>query len=523
MNRFGWLFLLFFIGCGFTAKSQKPDQPHKDSIYVTIDLDTGNPTIYWAPPTFYPPTPTHPAPTGYIIYKRIVDALHPNGSNEAIDTVGPGVKSYTDFTSNGNNEKLTYLLASNGPTEKSQLSRLHSNIFITSFYDSCNHKIDLEWNLYQGWDNNKIHDYYYLYVGNDPVWGSYVLKDSISKFTTHYSLTNVNENQDYYFYLEAKRNDAPFATHSNLYHRFTKMPIHPAEMLVDSVIAEDEKVNIFFSIDTLTELTDFQLVRWENSDSVKSIFSKKMIYEFSDPKTTFFADTNDNWAARTRPFYYKVDAINTCPKIVKVTNLANSITPKVQSKGMKNNIQWDPLFIDPERESSGNYILYHVMRYAYTTVPLPVVLLPETSDTEISDDVSGFEGQGYSIKFCYQIEGFERNMLGSFAMMSRSRIQCTEIVPGVTMPDAFVPTDHFVNNGNPRNIFIPIITFKANYTLTIYNRWGSLVFSGENKGWNGHLSSGQLAQEGTYVYRLVVHTLGNRDVTKLGSVALIYN
>jgi hypothetical protein len=296
-------------------------------------------------------------------------------------------------------------------------------------------------------------------------------------------------------------------------------------MRVDSIVAEDQKVNIYFQIDPSTEITDFRVVRWENSDSVKSIFSKKELNKFSDPSITYFADSADSWAARTRPFYYKVDALNSCPKVVKITNHANSITPKVQSRGMINNIQWDQLFIDTARENIGNYARYRVIRQAYTTTPLAPVYLPETDQLEITDDVHGFEGQGYSIQFCYRIEGFEINTSGDTVMLSRSRMQCTEIVPGVIMPDAIIPTDNSHPNsatGNSRNTLVPIITFRANYTLSVYNRWGNLIFSGENEGWNGRLSNGQFAKEGAYVYRLVVHTSGNNDVIKTGNVTVIY-
>ena len=521
MNRFKWLMVLLIFSFSNVAKAQKPQMPTLN--YLTINLTNGNPTIYWTPPPLG--IPLIPDPTGYIIYKRITDALSPLGRNEPIDTVLPGITSYTDFSSSGNAERLTYLIASNGPTEPSQLTSLHSNIFITPKYDTCNNRIILEWELYKGWDNSKIYDYYYLYYGNTSNWATFALKDSINKFKGNYILNNVGENQLHYFYITAKRNDAPFITFSNLAFFDTKMPKHPSSMLVDSIIAEDKRVNIYFKIDPTTKLTDFRVIRWENSDSIKSIFSKKELYKFNDPTKTYYIDSSDSWTARTRPFYYKIDALNTCPKVVKITNHANSITPKVYSSGMINTIQWDKLFIDTVRENNGNYVRYRVIRYAYTTVPLPPVYLPDTDQIEITDDVHSFEGQGYSIQFCYQIEGNEVNLAGDTVMLSRSRIQCTEIVPGVIMPDAINPADYSHPNaitGSNRNTLTPIITFKANYTLSIYNRWGNLIFNGENEGWNGHLSGGQLAKEGAYIYRLVVHTIGDRDVIKTGNVTVVY-
>ena len=195
--------------------------------------------------------------------------------------------------------------------------------------------------------------------------------------------------------------------------------------------------------------------------------------------------------------------------------------------GMVNKIQWDQLFIDPERESKGNHAVYSVIRYAdRASIPLnPAYIYPNPDELEVTDNVHDFEGKGYSIKFCYQIEGYEKNSFDDATVMfSRSRIQCVEIIPGVIMPNAIIPTDISHSNspsGNNRNTLTPTITFVANYTLSIYNRWGNLIFNGENEGWNGRLAGGQLAKEGAYIYRLVVHTAGNRDVIKTGNVTVI--
>jgi gliding motility-associated-like protein len=303
------------------------------------------------------------------------------------------------------------------------------------------------------------------------------------------------------------------------------MPIRPNSMAVDSIIAEDRKVNIYFQIDQTTEFKRFQVNRWEQSDSIKSIFSRKMLGEFQDPKINYFGDTLDSWTARTRPFFYKIDAINTCTQVVKKTNLANTIIPKVHNRGLTNHIEWEKLYIDTSLiQHKNNYTRYRITRYAYTDIAMPPVYLPETDQLEIIDDVHEFEGRtpSYSVKFCYQIEGFERDLSGSVVMLSRSRIQCTEVVPGVIMPDAIIPNDTYVNNGNARNIFVPIITFKADYSLSIYNRWGNLVFEGRNTGWNG-IINGRMAKEGTYVYRLVINTSGNKDLVKTGNVTVIYH
>lgn len=530
MNRKYWILIFFYLGFNVVSYSQIEDRPQRPTFdYLTIDLNTGHPTLYWTPP---PHDPLYPDPIGYIIYRKNMDPLNPNHPIQ-VDSVLNGNTTFFTDTADGNKRRLIYEIASKGPKRTGIQTLEHSNIFITAVYDSCNHKIDLSWekdNNYHGWYNRiKKYD---VYISNNSNLATFTLLTSLLGNNPHTNILNVIENQNYFVYVEATKDTTglggiPYVTKSNLFHIKTTMRKHPATMTIDSIIAEDTKTTLYFKIDPNTGLRNFQIVRWENADSVKSIFTKKILNTFDNPNETVYADEADSWAARTRPFYYKIDALNGCLNVVKTTNHANSITPKVLAeKGMKNRIEWDQLYVDTAIDArKTNEVHYRVIRYAYKTTSESPFFLPETDQLEQIDDVHSLEGDGYSIKFCYQIEAFERNILGQSSMYSRSRIQCVDIIPGVTMPDAIIPTDYSDLNGtgNPRNVLTPTITFKADYALSIYNRWGNLIFYGENKGWNGILSDGQLAKEGSYIYRLVVHTLGNRDVIKEGSFVVIYH
>jgi hypothetical protein len=100
---------------GYSQTYPKPNEPIFD--YLTINLTTGNPTLYWTAPTY---NPQYPNPIGYIIYKRFIDALG-NDNYYAIDTVNATTLQYTDANANGNQSRLFYKLASLGPTEPSRM------------------------------------------------------------------------------------------------------------------------------------------------------------------------------------------------------------------------------------------------------------------------------------------------------------------------------------------------------------------------------------------------------------------
>jgi gliding motility-associated-like protein len=85
-------------------------------------------------------------------------------------------------------------------------------------------------------------------------------------------------------------------------------------------------------------------------------------------------------------------------------------------------------------------------------------------------------------------------------------------------PNAFTPNGDGIND-----VFKPTAYGAvANYTLTIYNRWGQMIFRSRDpgKGWDGTLSG--VPQPGdTYVWNCQYQLLGNKPDDKRGTVILI--
>lgn len=518
------LILLLTAETVFAQFYQKPKEPTFD--YMTIDLQTGAPTLYWTAPQN---DPQYPNPTGYIIYKKMPDSLG-NEDYFSIDTVDNSTFSYTDSSSNGNLERLYYRIASKGPTEPSRQTLYHANIWITSEYDSCNAVIKLNWEAYDGWKNENISDQYNLYMSNTNDISQFSLLDTVNKFDNKYFVQNIKENTDYYFYLTASRTDTALTTKSNLHYKRTIMPYHPVTMTIDSVLAGNDRTEIHFTIDSTTELRNFRLVRWEYPDTNKILFSAKTIEEFSDPTRTVSYDTSDTWAARTRKFYFKLDAINSCNKVVMVSNLCNTIIPIASPKETEIELEWDKLYIDTAKFPSriNNHINYKVYRIAFAQgVDLvdggEIVEVANISSNNYIDDISNYRylNPPYQFTFKYFIEATELTPAGGFVAFSRSRVVTTEIIPGVTMPNAIAPTMYNIQHGHARNIFEPVISFDAQYELTIYDRWGSVIYHG-TQGWNGKYSNGDYAKEGTYLYRLEVLTNESGSVVKMGHVSVVY-
>ncbi len=89
----------------------------------------------------------------------------------------------------------------------------------------------------------------------------------------------------------------------------------------------------------------------------------------------------------------------------------------------------------------------------------------------------------------------------------------------VYVPNTFTPNNDFIND-----VFQPIVTGASKYKLTVFNRWGDIVFETENvdAAWNGSPSNQNLSShQEVYNYRIEVEgECGNADLI-VGSVILL--
>ena len=88
------------------------------------------------------------------------------------------------------------------------------------------------------------------------------------------------------------------------------------------------------------------------------------------------------------------------------------------------------------------------------------------------------------------------------------------------VPNAFTPNGDGVND----NFFFSGYDLDvASYEMKIFDRWGHLMFLGENSldVWKGDGPDGKDAPQGTYAYRIIVKTMGGKEHVFNGAVNLI--
>jgi gliding motility-associated-like protein len=93
-------------------------------------------------------------------------------------------------------------------------------------------------------------------------------------------------------------------------------------------------------------------------------------------------------------------------------------------------------------------------------------------------------------------------------------------MPTLYLPSAFIPESEVAEN----RVFRPVgnSISEQNYEMLIYDRWGQLIFVSRQRdyGWDGYIN-GQLAPQGTYMYRITYEDTNGIPKMVKGSVLLM--
>jgi gliding motility-associated-like protein len=90
------------------------------------------------------------------------------------------------------------------------------------------------------------------------------------------------------------------------------------------------------------------------------------------------------------------------------------------------------------------------------------------------------------------------------------------------IPNAFSPSLSGPDGTGENDIFLPIMRGVSEFHMTVFNRWGELLFEthSETDGWDGYYK-GKLCPQDVYVYKIVAKYENGQTVTKVGDIHLI--
>jgi gliding motility-associated-like protein len=90
------------------------------------------------------------------------------------------------------------------------------------------------------------------------------------------------------------------------------------------------------------------------------------------------------------------------------------------------------------------------------------------------------------------------------------------------VPNAFTPDGDLYNES-----FLPVFTAGVDpydYHLTIFNRWGEILFESYNLevGWDGHFGGGGLVEDGVFIWQLEFgEKISDKKQTHRGHVTVL--
>jgi len=85
----------------------------------------------------------------------------------------------------------------------------------------------------------------------------------------------------------------------------------------------------------------------------------------------------------------------------------------------------------------------------------------------------------------------------------------------------YIPNSFTPNNDGINDIFMPTGENFTDYEMSIFNRWGQLIFKTDKlSGWDGGIS-GYYAPEGVYYYIIKFRDVKNRPDIRVGNITLI--
>lgn len=426
----------------------------------------------------------------------------------ALDTIYGGVTNFADDTASPNEQSETYLiLAIDECGNTSIFNDAHSTVFLEQSVISCEQKIVLNWNLYQGWTNG---------VGSQEVWaningGGAFLQATISGSDTSYVFENASNSDNYCFYIKSIENGTDVEVLSN---KICVVPdiIEPMRDLIlrNVKVLPDNSVELIWDWNSIAEIQSFEILQSLESDPVSTftiLNSTPAPIPLGNGKTYIDVISEPSESK----VFYKIQTTDDCDTVVE-SNYGSTIHLVGNPQpGFTNFLTWTSF--DIENAELVDYAIYRIVNDVSTFVEL----VP-AGTTFFSDEVDPSESSESNV--CYFVVAKANLTLpnGSIeSIESSSNTTCVEQLVSIVAPNAFAPQG--VNQ-----IFRPLIIFgeTVNYHFSVYNRWGELLFETKNidEGWNGKYK-GVIQPLGAYIFQVRITQVNGRVVEDSGVFTLL--
>lgn len=465
---------------------------------VSLDTITGQTVISWN-------QNDRPDTKGYLIY--IVDPI--SGLLIELDTVYGIANASFSYLESYTSGALTYTVAAfdscpsitGSPFNLSARDpNFHTTIFLSSTLTECNSSAILSWTDYNGWANGTS-SYDVFVKQNNGLWS---LAANTSANT--YEFIGV-AGETYCFAIKANNSDGRFSF-SNLNCTTIKSPPTPTYSYIKTATVKENKyIEIDYSYTPGAKVSQIELQRKKRNGTFEIL--ETVVNPL--PEHLFTDNAVD---VQNISYTYQVVYSDSCGHVGLPSNIGKTMVLKVITDDVKqiNYLEWTPY-----EDFNGGVVSYDLFRGVDDVFgSFPFVQLSKDVLT-YEDDLSALDFTG---EVCYYIRASEGSNIFNSRQVSLSNTDCGVVAPLIYIPNAFRP------DGGINPVFKPVITnFDAtNYRLTIFDRWGQVVFmtTDYNVGWNGQFDNSKAEAEfGTYVYMVDIRDGGGTEIVKRGFVSLL--
>jgi gliding motility-associated-like protein len=256
--------------------------------------------------------------------------------------------------------------------------------------------------------------------------------------------------------------------------------------------------------DVLPKQENWVSIQWNCMDETAHSYELKR----NNQTMATFTDCNgigsfeDKEANANPNLRYQIVAADSCGTFTQVGSIGQPIFLQGEIKGQN---EWAVIEFSPYADiqhQSGEFA-YDIQTFSegnWKTIHQPNAAGLFEDKPLISNDVNALEK-------CYRIVGQNQ------AQISISNVLCLPYLPSVILPSAFSPNGDALNE-----IYRPLTLGIVSYQMEIYNRWGQLIYSGDESqiGWDGNN-----APQGVYVVK--IQGIDNQHYfhSYVGSVTLV--
>jgi gliding motility-associated-like protein len=375
----------------------------------------------------------------------------------------------------------------------SDSSVVHSTILLSAYSPSYQ-TVNLDWTRYYGWDSVATYDIYRSFDGGEYQWLDQISGDSTSYVDT--SLCNVI----YGYYVVANHPNDEFQSRSNkrlvepLFIDFTE----PLKLNYTSVIG-DEVILTQWETFYWSEMTYYNVDRWDE------YFGWVENYDhISEPPYIDNDVTVDVFN-----YVYRISYADICGNTGPESRVGTNVLLDGTQYSDRNELSWTPY-----QEWDGGVESYQIQFYNndlnnYQTLETLDGSTLHYTDVDLSRD-------GVDTSYCYRIiaTSFEGENIRSY-----SNSRCFVPAPREFFPNAFTP------NGDDINDYFEYAgDFAKTMDVTIYNRYGSVVFSSDRVdfAWDGiSRITGNKCPQGSYILHYEIEGFDGTKINDQMSIILL--